>query len=311
MENYNGKVNLNFKFYKGEDLYSDGDIEDELLDIVKTYDENSYNTIIEQRRSWPILYHLYHIRTNIIEWIPIENNKTILEIGAGCGAITGVLSDKAKKVTCIELSKKRSMINAYRNRSRENIEILIGNFEDIYPNLNEKYDYITLIGVFEYAENYINSKEPYVAFLNMIGKLLNENGKIIIAIENRFGLKYWSGCKEDHLGQYFEGIEGYRNSRGVKTFSKKELEELFKLSNLNNYKFYYPYPDYKLANVIYSDDFLPKKGELNNNLRNFDTDRMILFDETKVFDSIIENNLFDLFSNSYLIIIEKDDNKNV
>lgn len=307
MEEYIGQVKLNLSYYKGKDLYSDGAIEDEILEIVKTYDEKEYNRIIKDRNTWPILYHLSHIRSNIIEWLLIDNNETVLEIGSGCGAITSKLSDMASKVTCIELSKKRSMINAYRNKDKDNIEILVGNFEDIEKNIEVKYDYITLIGVFEYAESYITSSKPYLELLNKIKRHLKPNGKIVIAIENRLGLKYWAGCKEDHLAKYFEGIEGYTTSKGVKTFSKKELSKLFIKAGLENYEFYYPYPDYKLPNTIYSDEYLPKKGELTNNMRNFDMDRMVIFDESKVYDSIIENDLFTIFSNSYLIIIEKED----
>ncbi|MFN1862475.1 hypothetical protein ACK2FV_05650 [Clostridioides difficile] len=170
--------------------------------------------------------------------------------------------------------------------------------------MTEKYDYITLIGVFEYAESYINSKKPYIEFLRIVKKHLKKNGKIIIAIENRLGLKYWAGCKEDHLGTYFEGLEGYREDKGIKTFSKNELEDIFKLVGFYKYNFYYPYPDYKLPITIYSDEYLPKLGELNNNFRNFDLDRVVTFNETEVFDSIIKNNLFPIFSNSYLIILE-------
>ena len=53
--------------------------------------------------------------------------------------------------------------------------------------------------------------------------LLSENGKLFIAIENRFGLKYWAGAREDHTGNYFESLEGYFGNERVKTFSKKEL----------------------------------------------------------------------------------------
>ncbi|AXU28891.1 TPA: class I SAM-dependent methyltransferase [Clostridioides difficile] len=302
MEKYIGNIKLNFDFYKGNDLYSDGVVEDELLDIVKNYSE--YEDIIKERKEWPIIYHLSKIRENIIEWIPINKTDNVLEVGSGCGAITGILSKKAKQVDCIELSQKRSYINAYRNKSKSNINIFVGNFEDIEKNMTEKYDYITLIGVFEYAESYINSKKPYIEFLRIVKKHLKKNGKIIIAIENRLGLKYWAGCKEDHLGTYFEGLEGYREDKGIKTFSKNELEDIFKLVGFYKYNFYYPYPDYKLPITIYSDEYLPKLGELNNNFRNFDLDRVVTFNETEVFDSIIKNNLFPIFSNSYLIILE-------
>ena len=34
MQEYIGKVKMNYDAYCGEDLYSDGDVEDELLEIV-------------------------------------------------------------------------------------------------------------------------------------------------------------------------------------------------------------------------------------------------------------------------------------
>lgn len=304
MDNKVGNINLDYTHYSGVDLYSDGDIEEELLDIVKKYSEDQFNDVIARRKKWPILYHLSHIRSNIVEWIPINKSETVLEIGSGCGAITGTLSNKSKSVTCIELSKKRSLINAYRNKEKNNIEILVGNFEDVEKTLTEKYDYITLIGVFEYGESYISKENQYIEFLKIIKKHLKDKGKIIIAIENKLGLKYWAGCKEDHIGGYFEGIEGYTKTNGVKTFSKNELKEIFTESGFDKYEFYYPYPDYKLPMSIYSDDYMPREGELNNNMRNFDTDRIILFDETKVYNVLIKNNMFDIYSNSYLVVLQ-------
>ena len=42
-----------------------------------------------------------------------------------------------------------------------------------------------------------------------------------------------------------------------------------------------------------------------NNQRNFDTDRIVLFDETRAFDSIIKAGLFPEFSNSFLVTAQK------
>ena len=139
-----------------------------------------------------------------------------------------LLPEKAGSLTCIELSKMRSTINAYRNRDYENVKIMVGNFQDIEKNLEEKFDYITLIGVFEYSEGYIGTKEPYVEMLRRTSCHLKPGGKIIIAIENRLGLKYWAGCTEDHTGTYFEGLEGYTKTKGVKTFSKEELLDIIR-----------------------------------------------------------------------------------
>lgn len=298
-----GKVTLDYRFYPGEDLYSDGAIEDEILKIVKDSAKVEYPAIIEQKMSWPILYHLSSLRGNIVDWLPIGSSDRVLEIGSGCGAITDKLSQKAGWVTCVDLSAKRSQINAWRNQHRDNIEIFVGNFSDIEPTLATDYDYICMIGAFEYGQSYIHTGTPYEDFLKIIQKHVKEDGRIAIAIENKFGLKYWAGCKEDHSGGYFDGLEGYPDGGSARTFTRRGLERIFKSCGVKDYSFYYPYPDYKFPTVVYSDRRLPNQGELIDNMRNFDRDRMVLFNEKYVFDEIIQDKLFDLFSNSYMAVI--------
>lgn len=298
-----GKIILDYQDYPGEDYYCDGAVEDELLDIAKNYSSIEFQEIIEKKKSWPVLYHLSAQRENIVSWLPIKKDMKVLEIGSGCGAITGALSKKAGEVTCVDLSKKRSLINAYRHEECDNVTIRVGNFTDIEPRLDNDYDYALLIGVFEYGESYIGGETPFEDFLKIIRKHVKSDGNIVIAIENKFGLKYWAGCREDHLGTFFSNIEGYPDGGGVRTFSKKGLERIFESCDEKNYSFFYPYPDYKFMTTLYSDKYLPKKGELYNNSRNFDRDRMLLFDEKKVFDELIEEEMFPFYSNSYLVVL--------
>lgn len=298
-----GKVVLDYSKYPGEDHYCDGAVEDEILELVRQYSPAEYSRLIEEKKSWPILYHLSPLRENIVDWLPMEKDSKVLEVGSGCGAITGALSRKAGSVTCVDLSKKRSMINACRHADCENITIHVGNFKDIEPELDRDYDYICLIGVFEYGQGYIGGETPYEDFLRILTPHLRENGRIVIAIENKYGLKYFAGCKEDHLGNYFSGIENYPHGGGVRTFSRRRMERIFRSCGVKEAHFYYPYPDYKLMTTLYSDEYLPGKGELSNNLRNFDRDRMLLFDEKRAFDGLVEDGLFSVFANSYLAVI--------
>ena len=205
---------LNLDFYTGADFYSDGDVEDELLEIVKN--NSDFSEILAQDDRWPILYHLSPIRQNIINWYPFKENASCLEIGGGCGAITGALCQNLKKVKVVELSKRRSSINLERHKHFNNLEIIVGNLNDI--KFKEKFDYITLNGVLEYAGAFTNTDEPYKDFLAQIKKYLNSNGKLIIAIENRYGLKYFAGAREDHTGKEFDGITGYVGNKSVRTF---------------------------------------------------------------------------------------------
>lgn len=298
-----GKIVLDYSRYQGEDLYCDGEVEDELLQIVQERSALEYAEVIEKRGNWPILYHLSPLRENIVDWIPMEKSAKVLEVGSGCGAITGALSRKAGSVTCVELSKKRSLINAYRHSECDNVKIHVGNFKDIEPDLPGDFDYICLIGVFEYGQSYIGGKTPFQDFLRILTPHLAAGGRIVIAIENKYGLKYFAGCREDHLGTWFSGIENYADGGGVRTFSKKGLERIFESCGVKEAHFYYPYPDYKFMTSLYSDSYQPRRGELSNNLRNFDRDRMLLFDEKNAFDGIVEDGLFPVFSNSFLAVI--------
>ena len=302
-----GNVILNDTYYAGKDLYSDGAIEDRILELVEKYPEKEYNQVIAKEQDWAVMYHLSHERENILSWYPFQAGTKVLEIGSGCGAVTGVAASLAGSVTCVDLSMKRSRINGVRNQNKGNIEIFVGNFQDIEKGLENDFDYATLIGVFEYGQGYIGGKKPYHEFLATILKHLKPGGRLLIAIENKFGLKYWAGCTEDHTGNFFEGLEGYQQKAGVRTFTKPELERILKECGCRNYKFYYPYPDYKFPFMIFSDEYLPKPGELNRNLCNFDRRRLMLMDEGKVFDQILENGLFPLYSNSFFIEVVKEE----
>ncbi|SEW09160.1 class I SAM-dependent methyltransferase [[Clostridium] fimetarium] len=300
-----GNVILDYTYYKGQDLYSDGIIEDNILDIVKTGKEKD---ILYSSNEWPILYHLSDIRENILEWYPFCENAKTLEIGSGCGALTGLLSRKSKDVTCIELSEKRSLINAYRNQDCENITIMLGNFQDII--IKDKYDYITLIGVWEYAGLYVNDENPYLRMLEIVKKFLKKDGKIIIAIENKMGLKYWNGALEDHTSNLYSSLNDYVDDKHVRTFSKPEIEKIFKQLDINNYAFYYPVPDYKLPDVVYSDEILPKPGAERNYRKDYNACRMYNFYDATASDQICQDSMYPYFSNSFLIITGEKNTKN-
>ena len=289
---------LNLNYYSGQDYYSDGDIEDTLLDIVKKHSD--FNTILTNDNRWPILYHLSPIRENIINWYPFKKNTSCLEIGGGCGAITGALCKALHEVKVVELSLRRSSINYERHKSNDNLEIIVGNLNDI--EFSQKFDYITLIGVLEYAGSFTDTKEPYKDFLIQIKKYLKPDGKLIIAIENRYGLKYFAGAREDHTGKFFDSITGYIDNSRVRTFGKAELESLLENSGFKKQAFYYPHPDYKMPLEIYSEGYLPQKDTMLSKSPNFDYDRYELISETETFKGIIENGLYEYFANSFLLI---------
>ena len=84
--------------------YSDGDIEDELLKHFQQ-DEPDSEEFLKNNPGWASIYHLSKTRENLLNWIDFKPGSRVLEVGAGCGALTGVLAKKCGSVTALELSK--------------------------------------------------------------------------------------------------------------------------------------------------------------------------------------------------------------
>lgn len=313
-----GNVTMNYEYYNGSDDYSDGDIENVLLDYVKNRISleggSDYDTVMDILRGdnrWPVLYHLSPVRQNIIDWYDMKKGSSVLEIGAGCGAVTAAICRQAAKVTSVELSKRRALINGYRNRQYGNLNIIVGNFNDI--RFQETYDYITLIGVLEYANYFTGGEDSFVSFLKKIKTLLKPDGKLLIAIENKFGMKYFAGQAEDHTGRLFDGIEGYTGTESrVRTFSKKELKDIVTEAGFPEIRYFYPFPDYKFPVQIFSEDYMPHPEDLVCSLDSYDNDRIRFFDETAAFAGIVKAGQFDFFSNSFFVeasVTRNDENE--
>jgi len=302
--NLNPKPQFNLKSYKNEDFYSEGEIEDLIIKIIAENKPEDYGEAVFQNFNWSTYYHLSPVRKNIVNWYKFKPDSSVLEIGCGMGAITGVLCDECRDVTAVELSRKRATATLLRCREKENLEIIVGNLNDIV--FDKKFDYITLIGVLEYQDSYTETPNPYRDFLINIKRLLKPDGKLLIAIENQYGLKYWCGTPEDHVGIPFESINQYRDvDKGVRTFSKKSLETLIKESGFAHTYFYYPLPDYKLPVIIYSQDVLPSRQDAENveNMRvNYSAGKStVVADEKSLYADIVENGVFEFFANSFLV----------
>lgn len=229
----------------------------------------------------------------------------MLEIGCGCGALTGTLLNKSAHVEAVEISPRRAQICALRNRDEKNLTIHVGNLNAM--TFDKKFDFVILVGVLEYAARFTHTKNPYEDFLSKCKSFLKPNGSLVLAIENRLGLEYLSGKLEDHTGIFFDGITDYPASPGVKTFSRLELKNMLTSCGLVAQKFFYPYPDYKFPVVIHSDEMLPTATELARFPDNFyDTDRAELFPLARALPTIIKSGLYSELANSFLIVAQEN-----
>ena len=305
------------KMYVTDDYisYSDGS-EKYFIDLFNSVDVEDDSALLTHIEDWAIKYHLSQERINVISpFLDLFNvNGNVLEIGAGMGAISRWLGKNFRHVDCIEGNINRARALRARTRNMENVDIYAGNA--LKTNLNAcEYDLATLIGVLEYIPFYSDEspEESVVVFLRNIHNTLNDNGILIISIENKFGLKYFSGCAEDHNGDMYSGLMDYPFKSAI-TFGRNELESLIRQAGFSGVQFYHAYPDYKMpvsvfreCSEIYElnpDVFWPK--QILDNIP-----RKHLFFEPLVIKSLFKEKMVHYFSNSFVILCSKSADTNL
>ena len=227
--------------------YSDGEeVEQVLLQIVTEAEDlsSSSDELQSHCTDWVTSYHLSKQRANLLRPFEEQLSGSILEVGAGCGAISRYLGEVAESVVAVEGSIRRAQILKQRTRDLDNVQVIADNFETF--DLNQHFDVVVVVGVLEYADMFLRSDNPFVDFLKKLRKLVTDDGFMLLAIENKLGLKYFAGANEDHLGAPMIGIEGRYQDGGPRTFSRKELQVKMLEARFSSQFFHSPVPDYKL-----------------------------------------------------------------
>jgi SAM-dependent methyltransferase len=254
---------------------------------------------------WPSEYHLSRRRHCLVRPLAIKPGDRVLELSCGCGAITRFLGELDAEVTAVEPNFQRASIASERCRDLQNVKIVLD--EPLDLQTEERFDWVLLIGVLEYAPILSNLADPINYCLSVAAQFLAPKGKLVVAIGNKLGLKYFNGCAEDLTGVAFYGIQGLYGQHTPRTFGRRELEGHLAAVGLGHTKFYFPFPDHKLPKVIISDQAWSEPTFRSADLlaschaRDYTGSNYRNFDDTLVFAQAASNGLLADLSNSFLV----------
>jgi SAM-dependent methyltransferase len=271
--------------------------------LKKTSDHSTQSDELQARiDDWITEYYLTQKRSLLLKGFNFHRSHKVLEIGCGFGAITQFLGETFDEVISVEGSLDRAKIARLRTKEMQNVDILCSPFQKI--RFKQKFDIIFCIGVFEYSNIFINSDKPFDFVLRFFKDLLTPTGVLILAIENQFGLKYFSGAREDHNNIKFDGLEGYPRFNRERTFGYNEIKDLLR-PHFQEVGFYFPYPDYKTPTCVFSEKLLSKinAAELIGGIsqNRFLNCQKSLFDERFALLELEKNHMLPFFANSFLI----------
>ena len=297
---------------KSEFEYTDGDeIEEKIFSILKSTKDLSVasDELRGKIWNWASEYHFSPTRVNLLAPFSLKSFPKILEIGPGCGAITRFFGELGNQVYALEGSYRRASITAERCRDLSNVHVICDNFQNFESDI--RFDCLSMIGVLEYSPRFFGGDNPVGDALTRAFDLLDDNGVMILAIENQLGLKYFNGCREDHLGELFAGINNLYNQNTAITFGKKDLEARIMSAGFNNIEFIYPFPDYKLPQLLVRQEALQSSKLAVGNIVGQYSDRDYLDQAEKflvenlVWPVLDQNQLLADLANSFLVFAFK------
>ncbi len=268
--------------------------------------------LMQKVRDIPSYHHLGVGRSAILRCLDLPAESRVLELGAGCGAITRYLGETFACVEAIEESPIRAEIARERCRDLENVSVLCEDLrnERFAPN----YDIAVIVGVLEYAPVFIYPEEAprdaCLRLLELAKSALDSNGYLVLAIENRIGLNYWAGAPENHTGRPYDGVHEYPNAGSPITFTRKELQKLLADAGFLRTAFYYCFPDYHYARTILSSTGDERKHFLHNwvdfPLDALSNPRKPTFNKPLAAKALCESGMLREFANAFLVVAGSD-----
>ncbi len=221
------------------------------------------------------------IQSGLLQWYDFKPDSTILYIGREEDAIADLLRGRAGVLQCVSCG----MVSEKR-------------WQQAYE---ERFDYIISVAA---LERQLHPERILVC----LRKLLKSDGKLLLGMNNRFGIKYFCGDRDPYTERSFDGVEGYRRAYTKKEdtfqgrmYSQAELRTMLQNAGWEECRFYAVLSDLENPTLIYAQDFLPNEDLSVRLFPTYHYPDSVFLEEECLYTDLIANGMFHQMANSYLI----------
>jgi len=154
-----------------------------------------------------IRYLTDEVRSKYIEFLNIQSDETVLEIGASMGQHSRLIAKKCQELHTIEVVPEQAMFAKLwcEQSGCDNVRISAGGASGALPYESDTFDLVIFNYVLEWCAGRASGKPEkfHADLLAEIQRLLRPGGRLYVSTKNRFAIRYVLGSRDEHLGYRF------------------------------------------------------------------------------------------------------------
>jgi SAM-dependent methyltransferase len=204
-------------------------------------------------------YHFSPVRANLLRALDLSGVGRVLELGCECGALTRYLGEQGLTVDAVETDCKQAALARRRCHDLERVSVVCEPLERLtLPS--SAYGLATLMGG-ETDPGHLLGAGPegddaLPILLARAVASLEADGVLLLAADNRLGLKYWLGAAEYSHDRPWVGLYGYPPRSGRRSYDRHQWIALLAGLGLPHVRWAYPFPDHRLPRVVLAGEYL-------------------------------------------------------
>ncbi len=193
-------------------------------------------------------------------WLPLERSGRILDFGCGWGALSLSLAPHCAELWVADAVPERAAITLKRaaEYGYRHLRACATSGWPRLPFADATFDLVVLNGVLEWIPSSIKGdpREIQHRFLREVSRVLQPSGQLALGIDNRFGVGYFMGKREEHtklkyisllprsLARVYHRLMKKEEYRSF-TYGRAALARMLKTSGLSELRYLCTYPDYR------------------------------------------------------------------
>ncbi len=266
-------------------------------DYIGKYPLNDFRDCLSGDERLEVVSYLSELANGLFGWYPFHPGGTMLQIGSWFGAFTEMLSFRCKDLVVVESDPYRSLMTKKRLNGVKNLRVVNQDIIEYCLACEVKFDYIVF--AVDETRDVIPDVNSYHNILESVKAVLTDKGKLLLAFPNRLGVKYLCGVPDPNTKIPFDGVT--EDNSGLYRFDREELLAFVEELSYAFIKIYYPMPDHRQTQMIYTDAHRPEVDVLEriHVYKDYKTQR--LMDEWSLMGRLAKNEVLYCFCNAFIV----------